>query len=87
MSAYISGRNSMVECQLPKLKVASSILVARSNVVKPTNYFERLGSSSKSFSSRLFSLNRIGNSEISASSYAARCDRVLFILNWNVWSS
>ena len=25
-----SGRNSMVECQLPKLKVASSILVARS---------------------------------------------------------
>ena len=24
------GRNSMVECQLPKLKVASSILVARS---------------------------------------------------------
>ena len=26
-----SGRNSMVECQLPKLKVASSSLVARSN--------------------------------------------------------
>jgi hypothetical protein len=26
-----SGRNSTVECQLPKLKVASSILVARSN--------------------------------------------------------
>ena len=26
----ISGRNSTVECQLPKLKVASSILVARS---------------------------------------------------------
>src|SRR5215470_20097198 len=25
-----SGRNSMVECQLPKLKVASSSLVARS---------------------------------------------------------
>ena len=28
----LSGRNSMVECQLPKLKVASSILVARSNI-------------------------------------------------------
>jgi hypothetical protein len=27
-----SGRNSMVECQLPKLKVASSILVARSKI-------------------------------------------------------
>ena len=26
----LSGRNSMVECQLPKLKVASSSLVARS---------------------------------------------------------
>gem|GEM_PF-5876872 len=26
-----SGRNSMVECQLPKLKVASSSLVARSS--------------------------------------------------------
>ena len=25
-----SGRNSVVECQLPKLKVASSTLVARS---------------------------------------------------------
>ena len=29
----ISGRNSMVECQLPKLKVASSSLVARSKLV------------------------------------------------------
>ena len=29
-----SGRNSMVECQLPKLKVASSILVARSKFPK-----------------------------------------------------
>ncbi len=31
-----SGRNSMVECQLPKLKVASSILVARS--ILPSNF-------------------------------------------------
>ena len=30
MFAFKCGRNSMVECQLPKLKVASSILVARS---------------------------------------------------------
>jgi hypothetical protein len=29
LSYVISGRNSMVECQLPKLKVASSSLVAR----------------------------------------------------------
>jgi hypothetical protein len=28
-----SGRNSMVECQLPKLKVAGSIPVARSNLL------------------------------------------------------
>ena len=28
--SYERGRNSMVECQLPKLKVASSSLVARS---------------------------------------------------------
>ena len=30
MVSNVSGRNSMVECQLPKLKVASSSLVARS---------------------------------------------------------
>jgi hypothetical protein len=30
ISLSISGRNSVVECQLPKLKVASSTLVARS---------------------------------------------------------
>ena len=30
VGVQISGRNSMVECQLPKLKVASSSLVARS---------------------------------------------------------
>ena len=33
-----SGRNSMVECQLPKLKVASSSLVARSNPSQKIRY-------------------------------------------------
>ena len=31
----IRGRNSMVECQLPKLKVASSSLVTRSKLSLP----------------------------------------------------
>ena len=30
---FSSGRNSLVECQLPKLKVASSSLVARSRIL------------------------------------------------------
>ena len=40
----VSGRNSMVECQLPKLKVASSSLVARSNIlVLPFTHFDLIG--------------------------------------------
>jgi hypothetical protein len=37
----LSGRNSMVECQLPKLKVASSILVARS-IIPETTYVKKI---------------------------------------------
>ena len=35
-----SGRNSMVECQLPKLKVASSSLVARSKFTQQNSRVE-----------------------------------------------
>ena len=39
---HSSGRNSMVECQLPKLKVASSSLVARSRILARTHLQARL---------------------------------------------
>jgi hypothetical protein len=43
----VSGRNSAVECQLPKLKVAGSSPVARSNKIrwlgKYPNHFFMIG--------------------------------------------
>ena len=39
--SLICGRNSVVECQLPKLKVAGSNPVARSNKINNLGDFQR----------------------------------------------
>ena len=43
MEFYICGCNSTVECQLPKLKVASSNLVTRSKTMSPSGLLKTEG--------------------------------------------
>ena len=70
--AELSGSNSAVECQLPKLDVAGSIPVSRSN------FFNGLREFFDIFFFRVYSIKEFPNSDSSVLSARSRCSREVF---------